>query len=219
MIEYRLIRSDRRTLSISIDREGALVVHAPKRLSKKEIESFLLQKQKWIGEKQAAVKQAVASRPQLTEGTTIPFWGGTLTTAFYGGKKAVHKDGILWLPKTGEAAQHARKWRLQQAEAVITPRVEYWAKQTGLVPSKVAYGSAKTRWGSMNHQTRSLRLNAALAHCPTELVDYVIVHELVHIVHPNHSAAFHAAVRSILSDADLRRTSLKHLSYLTTMWA
>lgn len=217
MIEYRLIRSDRRTLSISIDREGALVVHAPKRLSKKEIESFILQKQKWIAEKQAAVKQAVASRPQLTEGAVIPFWGNTLTIAFYGGKKADHKDGILWLPKDGETAAHARKWRLQQAQTLIMPRVEYWAQKTGFVPSQIAFGSAKTRWGSMNHHTRSLRLNAALVHCPPALADYVIVHELVHIIHPDHSAAFHAAVRSVLPDAEARRSQLKAFAYVLSL--
>ena len=51
MIEYRLIRSDRRTLSISIDREGALVVRAPKHMSKRDIEAFIQQKQRWIREK------------------------------------------------------------------------------------------------------------------------------------------------------------------------
>lgn len=50
MIEYRLIRSDRRTLSISIDREGALVVRAPKRMGVREIEAFIQQKQHWIEE-------------------------------------------------------------------------------------------------------------------------------------------------------------------------
>lgn len=218
MIDYRLIRSDRRTLSISIDREGALVVRAPKRMSVKEIERFILQKQHWIEEKQSAARKAAASCPGMTEGAMIPFWGDTFTIAFYDGKKAILRDGILWLPKTGEAAQHARKWRLQQAQTLITPRVEMWAKKTGLVPQKIGYGNAQSRWGSMNHRTRSLRLNAALVHCPQDIVDYVIVHELVHIIQPDHSAAFHAAVRSILPDADSRRVALKQLGWMIRMW-
>ncbi len=218
MIDYRLIRSDRRTLSISIDREGALVARAPKHMSKQDIEAFIRQKQRWIEEKQAKAKSAAAIRSQPEAGAAVPFWGGIIRIEFGDVKKAVHQDGILWLPRTGEAAQHARKWRLRQAQVLITPRVEYWAKNTGLIPAKIAFGSAKTRWGSMNHQTRSLRLNVALVHCPQDIVDYVIVHELVHIIQPNHSAAFHAAVRRILPDADARRALLKKYSGVIGMW-
>ena len=218
MIDYRLIRSDRRTLSISVDREGALVVRAPKHTGKNEIEAFIRQKERWILEKQAAAKQRIAVRPELTEGAAVPFWGSTLIIAFGDVKKAVRKETILWLPKAGEAAQHARKWRMEQAKALITPRVAYWAAQTNLQPAKIAFGNARTRWGSMNAQTRSLRLNAALIHCPQDMVDYVIVHELVHIIQPNHSPAFHAAVRRILPDADSRRAALKGYAGLIRLW-
>ncbi len=218
MIEYRLIRSDRRTLSISIDREGALVVRAPKRMGQAEIEAFLVKKQQWIAQKQAAARRAAEMIPPLCEGAAFPFWGETLTIAFGDVKKAVRKDGCLWLPKAGEAAQHARKWRLEQAGTLIVPRVEYWAAQTGLQPSRIAFGNAQTRWGSMNVRTRSLRLNAALVHCPQDIVDYVIVHELVHIIQPDHSAAFHAAVRRILPDADRRRAALKSCAGLIRLW-
>ena len=71
----------------------------------------------------------------------------------------------------------------------------------------------------MNARTRSLRLNAALVHLPQELVDYVIVHELVHILHPDHSSAFHAAVRRVLPDADQRRKALKGYACLVQMWS
>lgn len=218
MIEYRLIRSNRRTLSISVDREGALVVRAPMRMAKREIEAFLAQKQEWIAQKQALASQAAQLCPALEEGAQIPFWGGMLTIAFSDVKKAVHQDGILTLPQGAEAAARARKWRLQQAQALITPRVESWAQRTGLQPSAIHYGSAKTRWGSMNHQTRSLRLNAALVHCPQDIVDYVIVHELVHIIQPNHSPAFHAAVRQFLPDADSRRQRLRQYGGVLQLW-
>ena len=218
MIDYRLIRSDRRTLSISVDREGALVVRAPKHTGKNEIEAFIRQKERWIMEKQAAARQRMSMRLELAEGAAVPFWGSTLTIAFGDVKKAVRKETILWLPKAGEAAQHARKWRMEQARALITPRVEYWAAQTGLQPSRIAFGNAKARWGSMNAGTRSLRLNAALIHCPQDIVDYVVVHELIHIIHPNHSPAFHAAVRRVLPDADRRRAALKDYAGLIRLW-
>ena len=219
MIEYRLIRSDRRTLSISVDREGALVVRAPKRVSRQEIEAFISSRQEWINRQRQAVSQAFAQVPLLEEGSALPFWGSTLIITFRNVSKAVCQEGMLWLPGTGDPVQHARKWRMQQAASLITPRVEYWAAQTGLRPQKTAYGNARTRWGSMNARTRSLRLNAALVHLPQELVDYVIVHELVHILHPDHSSAFHAAVRRVLPDADQRRKALKGYACLVQMWS
>ena len=218
MIEYRLIRSDRRTLSIGIDGEGALVVRAPMRMSTADIEGFLNQKQRWIREKQAQVQRAAARVPALEAGAVVPFWGGELKIAFGNASKAVCENGVLWLPACGDTAGHARKWRLQQAQRLVTPCVAYWAERTGLHPSRIAYGHAATRWGSMNHQTRSLRLNAALVHCPQYVVEYVIVHELAHLLHPDHSAAFHAAVRRFLPDADERRQALKQYACLLRLW-
>lgn len=218
MIEYRLLRSDRRTLSIIVDGTGALVVRAPRRMAVREIEAFIAQKQRWIAEKQEAARRRTAGQRQLAQENRIPFWGGTLTIAFTDAKKAVLQDGILWLPTGEQGLQQARKWRLQQAESLIVPRVECWAEKTGLVPSRIAFGSARTRWGSMNARTRSLRLNAALVHCPQDIVDYVVVHELAHIIHPNHSAAFHALVRTFLPDADERREALKAYSGMIGLW-
>lgn len=218
MIDYRLIRSERRTLSIQIDREGALVVRAPKRMSRQEIDAFIRRKREWIEEKQLQAKKVAAVCAQPEAGASVPFWGGTVRIGFGDISEAVCQEGTLWLPWDGETVQHARKWRLQQAQALVTPRVEYWAVRTGLRPERTAYGNAGARWGSMNPQTRSLRLNAALVHCPPEAVDYVIVHELVHILHPDHSPAFHAAVRRVLPDADQRRAALKQCGALIRLW-
>ena len=84
MIDYQLIRSNRRTLSISIDGEGSLVVRAPMRMSKREIEAFLTQKQNWIASKQALVRNGLERRQsaQLAQGSAIPFRGGSLIVRF-----------------------------------------------------------------------------------------------------------------------------------------
>ena len=63
-----------------------------------------------------------------------------------------------------------------------------------------------------------MRLNAALVHVPEEMADYVIVHELWHIVHANHSPAFYALVRRILPDADGIRQRMKTYSYVIRLW-
>lgn len=219
MIDYQLIRSNRRTLSISIDGEGALVVHAPARMPRREIEAFIHQKQAWIEQKQALAQRAAARREQarLQEGAKIPFRGHVLVARF-GAAEEAFDDGVnLWLPGDEKTVQQAFKWRMRCAEAYLLPRVRFWAQHTGIQPSTISFGNAGSRWGSMTREGK-LRLNAALVHLPEEMADYVIVHELAHLVHPNHSPAFHSLVRSILPEADSIRQEMKAWAYVTTLW-
>lgn len=219
MTDYQLIRSNRRTLSISIDGEGALVVRAPMRLPQREIEAFLKQKQAWILEKQALARQAAQRKQQaqLEEGAWIPFRGHALFVHFQPVPAAFDDGASLILPCDGNAAQHALKWRMGRARELLAPSVEHWVQHTGIQPTKLSFGNAGTRWGSMTAQGH-LRLNAALVHLPEEMSDYVIVHELAHRVHPDHSPAFHALVRSILPEADRIRQEMKTWAYVTTLW-
>ena len=91
-------------------------------------------------------------------------------------------------------------------------------RRMGLQVKSIRYTAAKRRWGSMRADG-CLRLNAALMHCPMELCDYVIVHELAHIVHPDHSPAFHALVRSVLPGADALRVRMRDFAGVTALLA
>lgn len=91
-------------------------------------------------------------------------------------------------------------------------------KPYGLNVRSITYTAAKRRWGSMRADG-CLRLNAALMHCPMALCDYVIVHELAHIVHPDHSPAFHALVRTTLPDADALRVRMRAFGGVTGLLA
>ena len=219
MIDYQLIRSSRRTLSISVNGEGALVVRAPKRMPVRQIEAFVEEKREWIAQKQELRQEQAAQRQQaqLAEGAQIPFWGECLTLHFEAVKTARDDGWVLVLPMGQDALKQALKWRRRRAEELLAPRVAYWVERTGLQPEKVSYGHASTRWGSMSGRG-SLRLNTALIHLTPEMADYVIVHELAHIRQPNHSPAFHALVRSILPEADRIRAQMKAYSYVTTLW-
>ena len=209
---YELKRCKRRTLSIVIEREGALVVHAPMKMPIREIEAFLQQKRRWIAEKQAA---AQAHPPfVLQDGAQLPWLGRTLHVRVTSVPAATERDGILLLPDTGDLHTHALTWRKQRAAEILGPRVTHWSRVTGLQPASVHYTHAQKRWGSMTG-AGALRLNAALLHCTPDMCDYVIVHELCHLLHPDHSPAFHARVRSFLPQADEIRARMKAMAYVT----
>lgn len=178
-----------------------------------------MQKQGWIEQKQAIVQAGLASRQEarLEEGAQIPFWGNGLLVRFEAVSAAFDQEGTLVLPADGNALKQALKWRRKRAEELLAPRVAYWAERTGIAPAKISYGNASRRWGSMSMQG-GLRLNTALVHVPPEMADYVIVHELAHLRHPDHSPAFHAYVRAILPGADQLRQEMKKWAYVTNLW-
>lgn len=216
-IPYRLVRSDRRTLSLTIESGGALVAHAPLHMPLSRIEAFIEQKRGWIERKRAEAPPRPAAFV-LRDGENVPWLGGELHIAFCSLPLCVDFDGWLLVPRNGDALVRLRDWRKRRTAEVLTPRVRLWENRMGLHTQSIHYTAAKRRWGSMRADG-CLRLNAALMHCPLELCDYVIVHELAHMVHPNHSPAFHALVRATLPHADALRTRMREFAGATVLFA
>ncbi|NLO84305.1 MAG: M48 family metallopeptidase [Clostridiales bacterium] len=217
-IPYQLIRSDRRTLSLTINEQGALIARSPQRMSIRDIERFIHQKENWIAQKQALVRtrrQAHTSFDPITSGF-FPYLGKPLPIRYAAIPFVIQYQGTLLVPNTGDPKSHLLAWLKAQSPILLAPIIHTWSEQMQLAPSSVAYTTAKKRWGSMSSK-HALRLNTALLCCDPSLIDYVVVHELAHIRHPNHSPAFHAHVQRYLPDHHSRRQRLKSLGYLTTL--
>lgn len=216
-IPYRLVRSNRRTLSLTIESGGALVARAPLSMPISQIEAFIEQKRGWIERKRSeAAQQRAPFVPR--DGACLPWLGGELRLKFCGVPLCVDFDGWLLVPRGGDARALLRDWRKRRAGEVLTPRVHLWENRMGLNVRSITYTAAKRRWGSMRADG-CLRLNAALMHCPMALCDYVIVHELAHLTHPDHSPAFHALVRATLPCADELRARMRAFAGVTTLLA
>lgn len=221
MIEknYELRRSNRRTLALTLDRQGRLIAHAPLRMPLRTIEAFILEKQDWIARKRQELSAAGSrmSGFSLEEGGCIPYLGGRVRISYDSVHRATMQDGVLTLPRTGRPAQHALNWLAEQARRELPAYVEKWSRRMQVYPTSLSFGYAKARYGSMTSDGR-MRLNVALMHFPPQYIDYVVVHELAHRVHPDHSPAFHAYVESVLPGAGQLRKEMKTLSrYLTLL--
>ena len=107
-------------------------------------------------------------------------------------------------PLTREQEAFYRKW----AKEYLPPRLEHFAKLMGLTPTGVKITSAKTRFGSCSSEN-SISLSWHLMRYDPYAIDYVLVHELAHIVHKNHSPAFYALVATVFPDYKERRAMLK----------
>ena len=221
MIEknYELRRSNRRTLALTLDRQGRLIAHAPLRMPLRTIEAFILEKQDWIARKRQELSAAGSrmSGFSLEEGGCIPYLGGRVRISYDSVRRATMQDGVLVLLRTGRPAQQVLNWLAEQARRELSSYVEKWSKRMNIYPTALSFGYAKARYGSMTSDGR-MRLNMALMHFPPQYIDYVVVHELAHRVHPDHSPAFHAYVESMLPGAWQLRKEMKTLSgYLTLL--
>jgi len=118
---------------------------------------------------------------------------------------------ILHAPELPEASLIRRLTEdlyRRHCRETLLPRLEAWSRRMELFPSRVGFRRARSRWGSCSSRN-AISLNIYLAALPPELADYVLVHELAHIRHKNHSPAFWNEVERYLPDWKARRKRLR----------
>ena len=205
-----IIRSNRKTLSISVDTFGRLIVRAPKKYSEERIFAFLSEKEKWILRKQAERKGAgMDLPPENLHGYSFLLLGKQTKIIIDDGKK-VGYDGernIIYLPREN-SKQRLVKWLKDNARRILTTVTERKAAEMGASYRSIAITSAKTRWGSCSGEN-ALRYTFRLLYCPKEIIDYVVVHELAHTFAHNHSKTFWQVVERYIPDWKNRRKWLK----------
>ena len=92
--------------------------------------------------------------------------------------------------------------------------IKEWEQRLGVTTTFIGFRAMTSRWGSCTAKTRRIRLNTALAYCPQECLEYVIVHELAHLRESNHSPRFWTIVADALPDYKERKKKLKAFSWL-----
>ncbi len=219
--EIEIVRSARRTIALHIKPGGRVLIRAPWHVSGRALREFAGEKSGWI-EKHLVRMQSQASDsipPSVSDGTRLPFMGSLLTVKMIQGfPRRVTRNGeelIFTLPEliTGDpageiTAMMADAWYLREAKAWLPTRTHRLAAQhPGLLPAphEVRVRRMKSRWGSCS-RNGNISLNSELMKRHTELIDYVIYHELCHLVHHNHGANFYALLERVVPQyRELRR--------------
>ena len=193
MHEYTLIRSDRKTLALEIDRTGALIVRAPRRMSASAIERFVESRSGWITQKQRlALSRAAAVTPAAGTDAAVWYCGRQYPVMRQAVSKPVWQPDKLVIPQAWNTAQR-RAFLKAECRRLVAARLAVLSVLTGLQPVGFHITQARTRWGSCSGKN-SLNFAWRLVFCPPEIMDYVILHELCHIRHKNHSKQFWALV-------------------------
>lgn len=197
--EVRIARKRIRTLRLTVDRnDGAVRVSAPYSLSKQAILDFVASKQDWIDkQRQKALTRIQTASNDCRDGGYVWLWGEKLPVRAISGKKTAltYKDGFLFLtlaPDADAAKIKAaeEKFYKKELEAAVALRLPLLEEGTGLKCSAWDVRKMVSRWGSCNIKTKKVRFSLNLAKKPSVCLDYVIVHELLHTLLPDHGARF-----------------------------
>lgn len=216
LLSYTLKRSGkRRSIGLRIDDRG-LTVSMPLRASERWLHGVLQDKAQWIVDKLEGWQARKPEAPLWVDGQFIRFMGEPLALCVVaslfdappllrGRQLFVHVGDVT---NQQVIEQAVTQWYQREAEVLFRQRVAHYAPLMQVSPSVVALSSARTQWGSCTARG-TVRLNWHLIKTPLRLIDYVVVHELAHLVEMNHSPAFWRVVAAVCPDYQRRRAELR----------
>lgn len=193
--------SKRKKLTITVERDRRVIVHAPEALSDERIESIVHAKRQWIHDKiKHPQKYAVPDAPgkELVSGESALYLGRSYQVEIVkDGTDEIRFEQRFLIPVrfSSDRKQVLRNWYIAKAERKIMPRVKKFAKNLGVVFANVKIVDNRYRWGSCTIKN-NLNFNWRLIKAPMYVVDYVIIHELAHLLEANHTPRFWNIVRT-----------------------
>ena len=198
---YTVLRSPRRrrSISLSIDSQGRLLVRAPQRISLGEIERVVGEREEWVRKRIEGMSEERMRWLPVEEGRALCLHG-----------QFIAPPAVFSLPELlGYYKRIARK--------ELSERLGELSRATGLKPTRFRLSSARTRWGSCSSQG-SVSLNWRLLLAPPAVADYVILHELAHLDHHDHSRRFWNRVKELCPSFQQHRLWLKNNSRILLLW-
>lgn len=196
LVEYRFARRRRRTLGITVDASG-LKVAAPLRAPWREVEGFLRHKERWIVAKLDEWARVLpAPVLECATGERLPLFGEARELEVRHGRRGVHEEErrlVVCARKGSRPLPVLVTWLKHAALAALAPRAAHYSLRLGLAAPRVALSNARTQWGLCTEEG-VIRLSWRLVHVAPALADYVVAHEVAHLVELNHSRRFWGVV-------------------------
>jgi len=200
--KIKIIRSRRRTLALEVAKDASLVVRAPFLLPMYHIQKFIYQKRRWIKKKQEEILKNKMAKKSFVDGDEFLYLGKPykLKIVDWQERPLVFQDIFrLSRGEIGQAKDLFEEWYKKKAFELIFERVLYFASIFSLKYNQIKISKASKRWGSCSSK-KNLNFNWRLIMAPTPIIDYVVIHELSHLVEQNHSKKFWRLVEQIMPD-------------------
>jgi predicted metal-dependent hydrolase len=200
----------RRTLQLTVDREGGLFLFAPAGCSSDEVKDFVREKRFWVYQKFAEkeIVKAPQAKKEYVTGEGFPYLGRSYRLLLVDDQDVPVKltGGRFKMLRSvaGEGGDHMTAWYRERGQRWLEKRIDRLAKRTGAKPADVAVRELGYRWGSCA-RTGRLSFHWRTVMLPPGIVEYVVVHELSHLIEPHHGPAFWTRVERAMPDFGRRK--------------
>ena len=214
-LNYSIVRSPKRkTLTISVERDRSVVVRAPQEMPNDEVRRLVDAKRQWVLEKLRDPRKYKHHQPpgkEVVNGESAPYLGRDYRIEVAQTESGdVEFSGMFLVPPDRQARRREvlRDWYIREAKDKILARVERFGRELGVQFGAARIVENRYRWGSCT-ATDNVSFNWRLIKAPTFVIDYVIVHELAHLIEPSHNAAFWSIVRAKTPTMEKAKTWLR----------
>lgn len=207
---------------------GRVRISAPKRMSIDTIRVFAISKLDWIKRQQRKLQEQERETPRdYVDRESHYVWGKRylLTVTESDGPPSIElmhsRMRLRVRPRTDEGKRQAlvEEWYRERLKEAVPPLLARWQPLLGVRVERLFVQRMKTKWGSCNHQARTIRLNTELAKKPAECLEYIVVHELVHLLEPTHNARFVALMDRFMPKWQFHRQVLNRLPVRQERWS
>jgi predicted metal-dependent hydrolase len=194
VIEYQIKYSNRKTLNISVERDRSIVVRAPHYLTADKIDKIVQSKRQWIKEKlnHAQKYPLVTESKEFVSGETLMYLGKNYQLLVVDEEfEGIEFDQRFKISKANQpkANELFKKWYLKQALIKIEPLATKFAKSLGVQYNQFKTSEMKYRWGSCT-PANNIIFNWRIIKAPMYVLEYLVAHELVHLIENNHTPRF-----------------------------
>lgn len=212
-LEVHVTRKRMKNLRMRVDpRDASVQLSAPHHARVGEIEAFVAQHLDWVVEAQRRARLGVPER--IVSGGRARLWGQWCELVVTDGSRARAdvRDGRIHICRPAGDDEAARRALTALHRRELLPVVEHFldlhSPYVGRRPTGIRLASMRSRWGGCNHATGRMSFNVSLAEHPREDLEYVVVHELAHLLEPNHGPAFKRHLAAMLPDWRSREAGL-----------
>ncbi|MBP3581290.1 MAG: M48 family metallopeptidase [Clostridia bacterium] len=214
-------RSKRKTLSLSVMKDGAIIVKAPLSMQESVINKFIEEKQNWIKEKLAIVNKTNNKFEDVIKYKSFLLYGNKYSLVLGDVKKIETNDNFqIVMPRNIEqdkVLKQLKAWYKKVAKKILQDRLKFVEERIRLKSNSMRINDSKGRWGSCN--TRGvISFNWRVILLPPQIIDYVIVHELCHLVEMNHSKKFWELVQRFLPSFANSKKAIKEYGILLSLY-
>ena len=207
--------------------EGHVRISAPERMDLDTIRVFAISKLGWIKKQRLKLQEQHRETPrEYLDRESHYVWGSRflLTCIEEDRPPRVELSGKRIKLHVRPASDERNRqmvlaaWYRNQVRTTAVPFIEKWQSTLDVTVAKLFVRTMKTRWGSCNSERRTIRLNTELAKKPVECLEYIVLHEMLHLIEPTHNARFQALMKQHMPNWQLRRAALNRLPVRHEDW-